>query len=193
LIKIKNCAIYGGSFDPIHNGHIHLIKALLNSSKFEKLIVLPAGSPWQKKTHADSKMRLEMLKLALEGIDVEISECELRRSGPSYALDTVVELGNEFPAEKFTWVLGSDAFTHIESWHRAEELATLVDFLVVVRPGAPIKVPALKLNYEVIEVDALDVSATEIRERIASHQSVEEFLPDRVARFIKMNGLYGAA
>jgi len=193
LIKIKNCAIFGGTFDPIHNGHLHLIKSILDLEKFERLVIVPAGDPWQKETEASSKQRLEMLELAIAGVGVEISECELNRFGPSYAIDTVKELRDEFPAEQYTWVLGSDAFAKIETWHKIEELVELVDFLVVVRPGSSSPTPSLKMRFEIIELGALDISATAIRKKIATRQSVAELVPDQVWQYIKTNGLYGAA
>lgn len=134
-----------------------------------------------------------MLELAIAGVGVEISKCELNRVGPSYAIDTVKVLRDEFPAERYTWVLGSDAFAKIETWHKIEELVELVDFLVVVRPGSFSSVPSLKMRYEVIELGALDISATAIRKKVATRQSVEELIPAQVWEFIKANGLYGAA
>lgn len=193
MIKIKNCAIFGGTFDPIHNGHLHLIKSILDLEKFERLVVVPAGDPWQKETEASSKQRLEMLELAIAGVGVEISNCELNRVGPSYAIDTVKELRDEFPAEQYTWVLGSDAFAKIETWQKIDELVELVDFLVVVRPGSSSPTPPLKMRFEIIELGALDISATAIRKKIATRQSVEELVPAQVLQYIKANGLYGAA
>lgn len=193
MIKIKNCAIFGGTFDPIHNGHLHLIKSILDLERFERLVIVPAGDPWQKETEASSKQRLEMLELAIAGVGVEISNCELNRVGPSYAIDTVKELRDEFPAERYTWVLGSDAFAKIETWHKIEELVELVDFLVVVRPGSSSPTPSLKMRFEIIELGALDISATAIRKKVATRQSVAELVPDQVWQYIKANGLYGAA
>jgi len=134
-----------------------------------------------------------MLELAIAGVGVEISECELNRVGPSYAIDTVKELRDEFPAEQYTWALGSDAFAKIETWHKIEELVELVDFLVVVRPGSSSPTPSLKMRFEIIELGALDISATAIRKKIATRQSVAELVPDQVWQYIKTNGLYGAA
>lgn len=193
MIKIKNCAIFGGTFDPIHNGHLHLIKSILDLERFERLVIVPAGDPWQKETEASSKQRLEMLELAIAGVGVEISNCELNRVGPSYAIDTVRELRDDIPAEQYTWVLGSDAFAKIETWHKIDELVELVDFLVVVRPGSSSPTPSLKMRFEIIELGALDISATAIRKKVATRQSVAELVPDQVWQYIKANGLYGAA
>ncbi|MFM7874477.1 MAG: nicotinate-nicotinamide nucleotide adenylyltransferase, partial [Actinomycetota bacterium] len=112
---------------------------------------------------------------------------------PSYAIDTVKEVRDEFPAEQYTWVLGSDAFAKIETWHKIEELVELVDFLVVVRAGSSSPTPPIKMRFEIIELGALDISATAIREKISTRQSVAELVPVQVWQYIKANGLYGAA
>lgn len=193
MIKIKNCAIYGGTFDPIHNGHIYLIDALLATKKFEKFIVVPAGDPWQKEPNVPASQRVEMVRRALVGRDLEISEVEVNRAGPSYALDTVTELQKKFSADGYTWVLGSDAFAQIDSWYHIEELAKLVNFLVIQRPGSAATSARSNFKYETLEIDALDISASEVRRKISTHESYEELLPTSVVNYIKENGLYGAA
>lgn len=193
MIKIKNCAIYGGTFDPIHNGHLHLINALLSSKKFEKLIVVPAGDPWQKETSVNANSRLEMVRVALRELDVEISESEINRSGPSYALDTVTELKTKYPAQNYTWVLGSDAFAQIDTWHRIDELAEQVEFLVIDRPGSVSNSARPNVKYQTMEIGALDISSSEIRKKISAGERCEELLPIPVASYIKEHGLYGAS
>ena len=193
MIKINNCAIYGGTFDPIHNGHIFLIDALLAAKKFEKFIVVPAGDPWQKEPNVPARQRVEMVRLALVGRDLEISEVEVNRTGPSYALDTVTELHSEFSAQRYTWVLGSDAFAQLDSWYRIEELAKLVEFLVIKRPGSAATSARPNFKYETLEIAALDISASEVRRKISAHENYEELLPASVVNYIKEHGLYGAA
>ena len=193
MIKINNYAIFGGTFDPIHNGHLHLINSLLSIKRFEKLIVVPAGDPWQKQPNVSAKSRVEMVRLALSGQDVEISEIEINRSGPSYAIDTVSELKGQYPNKNFTWILGSDAFAEIGSWHRINDLAKLVDFLVIERPGGPVVKVNSDLSYQSLEISALDISSSEIRKRISEHENYENLLPASVADYIREHRLYGAA
>ena len=193
MIKIKNCAIYGGTFDPIHNGHLHLIDAILSNSEFERLIIVPAGNPWQKKSFATAEERLKMLKLALAERDAVISDCEIRRSGPSYAIDTLTEIESDYPADKYTWILGSDAIAKIQSWHQFEELKSKLDFLVIKRPGTSISDIPTGVSYSELDIKAPDISATAIRARIASGQSIAGLVPESVASFIEKNGIYGAA
>jgi nicotinate-nucleotide adenylyltransferase len=193
LIKIKSCAIFGGSFDPIHNGHLHLIDSLAKSHKFDRFVVVPAGDPYQKKCLASSEDRLTMVKLALTGIPVEVSDCEIRRPGPSYAIDTRLEIGNSFPAERYLWIIGSDAFAGIRSWNRFEELIKAVEFLVVVRPGSDDIEAIPGVRFERVDIDAIKVSSTDIRTRLENREDVAHLLPISVATYIKEKGLYGAA
>lgn len=193
MIKIKNCALFGGTFDPFHNGHLHLIKSLLASRKFDHLIVIPAGDPYQKSGSAPASDRLAMAKLALEDEAVTISDCEIRRAGPSYAIDTVKEIKELIPADQYTWVIGSDAFAGLTSWERFEELIGMVDFLVVVRPGASDLPLTSGARFELLEIGALDISATELRSRLNRGEDVGAYLPAGVLSYIKEKHLYGAA
>jgi nicotinate-nucleotide adenylyltransferase len=193
LIKIKNCALFGGTFDPFHNGHLHLIRSLLATRRFDSLVVIPAGDPYQKSGSTPGPDRLAMTKLALQDEVVTVSDCEIRRAGPSYAVDTVKEIKNLISADRYTWVIGSDAFAGLQTWERLDELIELVDFLVVVRPGVS-DIPARSgAKFETLEIGALDISATEIRNRFKSGEDVSAFLPAGVLNYIKEKHLYGAA
>lgn len=134
-----------------------------------------------------------MVRLALVDQNVEISEIELNRSGPSYAIDTVSELNKQYPNKRLTWILGSDAFAEIGSWHRINDLAKLVDFLVIQRPGSPATNVDLDLSYQMLEISALDISSSEIRKRISERENYENFLPTSVVDYIREHRLYGAA
>lgn len=193
MIKIKNCAIYGGTFDPFHLGHLHLIDWLIDSARFDEIIVVPAGAPWQRETLASAGHRLEMVKLALRNRKVRVSDCEIQRGGPSYAIDTVRELARSVPSESYTWIIGSDAFAEIANWHEIEDLAKSVEFLVVTRPGsAAVEAPSY-IRSQSVEIDALAISATDIRARLAAGDDCVAQLPALVATYIRDNGLYGAS
>ncbi|MBM3742800.1 MAG: nicotinate (nicotinamide) nucleotide adenylyltransferase [Actinobacteria bacterium] len=191
MIKTKNCAIFGGTFDPIHLGHLHVIDNLLNSKKFDSIVVVPAGNPAIREAIASPQERLEMVKIALKDRDIEISDCEVNRPGTSFAIDTAIEIQNQHPGANLHWVIGSDAFAQISSWHKIEELANLVEFLVVERPGPSFIGSQIKANS--IKIDALPISATEIRSLIDKRATVSEKLPANVYAYIKAKGLYGAS
>ncbi|MFM9142004.1 MAG: nicotinate-nucleotide adenylyltransferase [Actinomycetota bacterium] len=191
MIKTKNCAIFGGTFDPIHLGHLHVVDNLLNSKKFDSIVVVPSGNPANREAIASPQDRLEMVKIALKDRDIEISDCEVNRSGTSFAIDTAIEIQNQHPDANLHWVIGSDAFAQISSWHKIEELANLVEFLVVERPGSSFIGSQFKANS--IKIDALPISATDIRSLIDKRATVSEKLPANVYTYIKAKGLYGAS
>lgn len=193
MIKTKSCAIFGGTFDPFHNGHLHLIDRVIELGKFEKLIVVPSGNPWQKSTVASAQARFEMTELALETRSVIVSDCELKRPGASYAIDTFMKLSEEFPSESYSWILGSDAFSNIETWHRFDEFAAEVEFVVISRPGDERPVTPRGVRAIFMDLGALNISSTQIRAMLASGEDISRFVPKPVAEYIEEKGLYGAA
>lgn len=193
MIKIRNCAIYGGTFDPIHNGHIHLIDWLISSSRFDQVVIVPAGSPWQRKPVAGANDRLEMARLALHGRNLIVSESEVRRGGASFAIDTVREIAAEIPAQRYTWIIGSDAFAGISTWHEIDALAKLVEFLVIARPGHNLAAIPSGIQFESVEVSALDISATQIRHEIATGGTWKNLVAPEVAEYIERKRIYAAA
>ncbi|MFY8169107.1 MAG: nicotinate-nucleotide adenylyltransferase [Candidatus Nanopelagicus sp.] len=186
----KEFAIVGGTFDPIHLGHLHLIKEI--SNKFEKVIVIPSGTPWLKENPpvATAEQRFQMTDLAITSMGlsekVEVSPIEVKRGGNSYAIDTVAELNAIYPNTNFTLVLGSDAAKYLDKWHRSKELLEQVKILVVKRPGSS------QSEYDEISIKALDISSTMVRASIAKRENVSALLPAKVVTFIREFGLYGS-
>ena len=183
-------AIVGGTFDPIHNGHLQVITEV--AKKFEKVIVIPTGNPWLKDHTpiASGEQRVAMTQIAINSLNlgekVQVSAIEVKRSGPSYAIDTVNELTRIYPDCQFTLVLGSDAASNLSKWHRSDELQKLVEVLVVKRPGVN------SSSFEEIEISAPDLSSTQIRDKVANSQDISEFVTPTVASFIKEHHLYGS-
>lgn len=182
--------LYGGTFDPIHNGHLRVIVELLTRKVIDKIILIPAGDPQLRVSApvADGATRLEMCKLAIGDLPggikelVELSEIELKRQGPSYAIDTVEELARD-SADEFYWIIGSDAYEKIDSWHRADELKELVSFIVIDRPTSKDN-PAVERDDESdgLDIGALEISATEIRadrQANGTSPSVRKFILER--------------
>lgn len=172
-----------------------MLKQIINANLFEKIIVVPAGDPWQKKPNASAQERLEMTKLALADLPVIVSDIEVQRSGASYAIETLHELKMSFPKVRFTWIIGSDVLNSLGSWHKFTELAQEVEFLVVRRPNSQLEQSKVAkiVRYSELEIAALDISATKVREELANHKDVSKLIPASVAGFIKSKGLYGAA
>lgn len=149
--------------------------------------------PWQRTTVASAADRLEMVRIALRGHNVRVSDCEIRRTGESFAIDTVRELANEIPAERYTWIIGSDAFVGISSWREIESLAKQVEFLVIARPGHSLAAAPSGIRFESIEVAALDISATRVRSEIAHGGPWQDLVPPEVAAYIEQKRIYAAA
>ena len=188
--RIQKIAIVGGTFDPIHLGHLKIISEI--AKKFAKVIVIPTGEPWLKaaKPIATGEQRVAMAQTAVNSLDladqVQVSAIEVKRPGPSYAIDTVNELSKVYPDASFTLVLGSDAALNLHKWHRSDELQKLVEVLVVKRASvAPSQFPE-------IQIDAPDISSTAIRDKVAHSQEIAELVPPTIATFIKEHHLYGS-
>ena len=180
---MSRVGIYGGTFDPIHLGHLHVITQLIEKNIVDQLLVVPAGEPVLRSQapHATANQRRAMCQLALADLPedvaskVQVNPIEVLRVGPSYAIDTVEAVAQTFPDDTIIFVLGQDAADKLDQWHRIEELRTMVEFVVIARPG-----------YEGtgIEIGALSVAATTIREGLSADVS------SSVATFIRENNLY---
>jgi len=188
--RIQKIAIVGGTFDPIHLGHLKIISEI--AKKFAKVIVIPTGEPWLKaaKPIATGEQRVAMAQTAVNSLNladqVQVSAIEVKRPGPSYAIDTVNELSKVYPEASFTLVLGSDAALNLHKWHRSDELQKLVEVLVVKRASVkPSQFPE-------IQIDAPDISSTAIRDKVAHSQEIAELVPPTIATFIKEHHLYGS-
>jgi len=191
--------LYGGTFDPIHNGHLRVIVELISRKIVDKILVIPAGQPQLREQSpvADGDSRLKMCELAISDLpsavkdSVSIDAIEIERTGPSFAIDTVEALiskaksHSNVPNEYF-WIIGSDAYQKIDNWHRASELKELVSFIVIDRPSPPEKV-AEEPREELLDIDALDISATKIR----SDSSLQGVSPS-VRKYIMERKLYAS-
>jgi nicotinate-nucleotide adenylyltransferase len=184
---LKKIGIYGGSFDPIHHAHLILAREALESLQLTEVIfVLAAQSP--HKTNSDPaapEVRWEMLTTALAGEKgFSASQLELDRPPPSYSIDTVEQLRAENPAAEFSFLIGEDNLPRLASWRRFEDLRQMVRFVILDRSGDAIEYPYLVIRRRI------DISATIIRNRIASGQSIRYLVPEAVERIIRRQNLY---
>ena len=178
--------IYGGTFDPIHNGHLHVIHQLLVKKIVDQVLVVPAGQPQLRNAipSASAADRLEMCRRAIRELPgdlqkrIEISQMEIDRTGPSYSIDTVEAVKALHPDDELVLIVGSDAYAHLDRWHRAEELKQMVEFVVINRPDHP--------GAATHDIGAIKVSATAVR----SGDSVD--IPMSVAHYIKEHKLYAS-
>lgn len=136
-----------------------------------------------------------MTKLALGELPVIVSDIETKNEDPSYAIDTTRSLKKSLGPCQITWIIGSDAILGVESWHQFSSLVSEIDFLVIQRPGFSVDTSKLspEIKMRTMELEALDVSATKVRDLIANDGDVSALIPDNVAKYINSKGLYASA
>ncbi len=187
---VERVGIFGGSFDPIHLGHLILAQTALEELDLDRLIFIPTSiSPF--KAHLPPPLaaasRLEMIRLAIEGeARFSVDAREVEREGPSYTIDTVRSLMLDYPGVRFLYLIGADNVPDLAGWHESEELKNLVDFALFDRAGGESHQAA---EFPVIG-RRIDISSTEIRERLAKGLSVRYLLPSPVHDYIMTHRFY---
>ena len=185
--KLKKIGIYGGSFDPIHHGHLILAREAREALDLEKVILVPAAvSPLKRRAAAASgDMRLKMLRAAIEGEEgFAIDDCELRRPPPSWTIDTVLEIGKRETDSEIYLLIGEDTVATLDRWRRFDELKEMVRFVVLDRTGSQ-----TQRDYRIVR-RKIDISATDIRKRVARGQSIHYLVPPAVEEIIQREKLY---
>ncbi len=175
--------IYGGTFDPIHVGHLHVIQQVIEKNLVDQLILIPAGQPLLRTNApvASGEDRRQMCQLALKDLPAEVATkvfvnpIEILRTGPSFAIDTVEAIKQTYPDDQIVLIIGQDAAEKLDQWHRIEDLKGLVEFLIIKRPG---------FSGNGTDIGAIDVAATSIRQGVSADVS------SSVAAFIRENNLY---
>lgn len=204
--------IFGGTFDPIHYGHLRTAFELVQALKLPEMRFMPAGNPPHREvTVASNAQRLEMVRSATAGQrEFSVDEREMRKAGPSYSVETLAELRAEFPSRPLCLVVGMDAFLGLTTWHRWRELPSLGHLVVAHRPGW--RAPTLGLLGELIgergttrvadlhdsvagriyihAVTQLEISSTEVRNLIQAGRDPRYLMPDGVCRIIHDSGCY---
>jgi len=179
--------LLGGTFDPIHNGHIAIAKTAIQQLKLDKLLLIPAGNPWQKFEFTDSKHRLEMVKKAGNDLEkVEVSDIEVNKTGPTYTFETLQELHKKFPNSELILILGSDAIAGFDTWKEPNLVKILARIYVVQRAGDFTQ----DWHFDRIQMPPIEISSTDIRERVKNNESISELVPKSVNEYISANGLY---
>jgi nicotinate-nucleotide adenylyltransferase len=188
---MRSIGLLGGSFDPVHHGHLIVGQVAAESLGLDELRFVPAREqPFKAGRHAAAAAdRAAMLDLAVAGArGFAVERAELAREGPSYTVETLLGLRAREPDVAWTLLLGADAAAELDAWHRAKELPGLARIVVFARPGTPI--PASPLIAGTVEVPAVEVSATEIRRRVREGRPVRYWVPDAVAEYMVRHRLY---
>ena len=189
----QRLALFGGSFDPIHCGHLLVAQAALEELSLSRLFFIPAAqSPFKpQNAPASAAERLRMLRLALAGqIRCEIDEQEIRRGGTSFTIDTVRDYLRRFPDASLFYLIGADHVPTLPAWRDASQLAALVEFVVIPRPGQPsTKIPSPFRGRELAGFP-LGISSSAIRQRVHEGLPLNGLVPDTVAEAIDNSKLY---
>lgn len=186
--------LLGGTFNPIHTGHLLVARDALEQLKLDQVKFIPSAMPPHKPLAGNiaAAHRLRMVRLAIRGCaPFEADDIEVRRGGTSYSVETVATLREQSPDATFYFIIGSDSLPELPRWREIERLARLCVFAVVARPGFELAVPeGLGLRCRVVRGHMCDVASREIRERLAAGRSVCWLVPEPVVRYIQRTKLY---
>lgn len=198
---MERIGIYGGTFNPIHNGHLHLAREIQEALQFDRIIFIPAKIPPHKDATdlASGKDRMEMVRLAVEDFPgAMVSDIELKSHGKSYTVYTMEKLGALLPDSEFTLMMGADMLLTFDKWFRWQDILQMARLAAVARGAGELETlrkKAAELSPEgridVIEAPPLPMSSTDIREQIREGGGVSHLLPEAVLRYIRKAGLYG--
>ena len=189
---MKSIGILGGTFNPIHNGHLAIAQAVRDQLKLERVLFIPCFKPPHKSTQAviAAKHRLAMIKAAIrDNKNFELCDLEIKRKGRSYSIDTIEELKQQYPKKtKFHLIVGADMLKGLKNWRRIKDLSRLVKFVAVDRKGYA----GGKAHFPLRKLSVLDlgISSSYLRSNIKRGQSVRYFLPEKVNSYIKKHRLY---
>ena len=197
----ERIGLFGGSFDPVHNGHLALARRALETVPLDRVLFIPAAnSPFKRgRMHAGAEDRAEMLRLALEGEPrFQLSRADLDRGGVSYSIDLVRGMREAFPDAELCFLIGADSLAGLHHWYRADELVRLCRFVSFGRTGTRIDPETLGFSPEINARLAADfvpdfdepVSSTDVRDRLARGDPAPDLLPSSVAEYALRHGLY---
>ena len=197
--------LFGGSFNPVHNGHLIVARSVREALGLDRVMVIPSANPPHKREHdlADAADRLAMVRLAVAGEPgLEASDIEVQRDGPSYTILTVEAYRQSLgPGVPLYWIIGGDTLPELRAWYRISELVELCRVVTAVRPGfespdlSPLRLSlsgqqVQRLAEGVLSTPRIDISATGIRRRIAENRSIRYLVPDVVREYIGTHRLY---
>lgn len=184
--------IFGGTFDPIHVGHLVAAVNARHTLDLDVVLMVVANDPWQKagRPVTPASDRLALVSAAIGDVPgIEASSIEIDRGGRTFTVDTVTELKRRSPAADLYLIVGSDVAAELDSWERVEEVRAMVTLAVVTRPGVEASVP-VGWNAQIVEIPRIDVSATELRARAAEGRPLDFLVPAAAIRCIRERGLY---
>ncbi|HEX5017290.1 MAG TPA: nicotinate-nucleotide adenylyltransferase [Actinomycetes bacterium] len=195
---MRRIGVMGGTFDPIHHGHLVAASEVAASFDLEEVVFVPTAIPWQKDDRAVSPPEDRYLMTVIATASdprFSVSRVDIDRGGPTYTIDTLRDLHAAHPdAGELYFITGADAMAQLLSWRDFESLYALAHFVGVTRPGHTLADPGLPPGeVTLVEIPALAISSTDIRERVATGRPIDYLVPEGVARYISKRGLYRGA
>ena len=197
--QIRKIGIMGGTFNPIHNGHIALADAAYKAFSLDKILFMPSGNSYMKQHVLDNSKRVGMVSKAIESISYfELSTIEVERFGNTYTSETLQQLTQQNPDVQYYFIMGADSLFHIEKWKDPEIIFQLSTLICMVRDDynmADIKKKGAELAQRgadilYLNMPKIDISSTDIRNRVKLHQSISELVPEKVEKYILQEHLY---
>lgn len=197
--QIRKIGIMGGTFNPIHNGHVALADAAYKTFSLDKVLFMPSGNSYMKQHVLDNSKRVSMVSKAIESISYfELSTIEVERFGNTYTSETLQQLTQQNPDVQYYFIMGADSLFHIEKWKDPEIIFQLSTLICMVRDDynmADIKKKGAELAQRgadilYLNMPKIDISSTDIRNRVKLHQSISELVPEKVEKYILQEHLY---
>lgn len=202
-MSARRIGVLGGTFDPIHRGHLVVADEAARRLGLDVIVLAPAGESWHKATTAAARSadRLAMVQAAIAGDPrLRATSVDIDRGGPTFTVDTLDDLRAEdarlHPGDPAQWVFiaGADALASLASWRDPEGILARAEVVAVTRPGHPLQIPEpFAARVTCLEIPALDISSSEVRRRVAAGEPIDDVVPAGVARLIDERGLYAAA
>lgn len=193
--------VFGGTFDPVHNGHLAIAEEVKTQLAVTEVWFVPAGQPWLKtgRTISTREQRVAMVEMAIAGKPYfKLSKLEVAKPGPSYTIDTIAELKQQLKSAELFFIMGWDSLNNLPLWKESSRLIKICRLVAIPRPGNPPPnltvlekaLPGLSENVVMLDKPNLDISATAIRDRVTKGLPIDGMVPEAVANYIRRNRLY---
>lgn len=182
----------GGTFDPIHLGHLVAANEVKHRLELDEVLLVPTGQPWQKSDRAvtSAEHRYRMTLLATDRSPFRVSRVDIERVGPTYTVDTLRDLHAEYDPAELYFISGADALAGLPTWREPETLRSLAHMVGVTRPGHQMGVTVPPTSVTVLDIPSLDISSTMCRQRVAEGLPIDYLVPAAVAEYIRKHSLY---
>lgn len=188
---MERIGVLGGTFNPVHVGHLAIAQMALERMHLTKVLFMPAYIPPHKNPHAvaGAKHRYNMVKLAIaDNPDFEISDFEISKKGKSYTIDTMTHLRQLYRDAKLYFIIGGDTLSQLPTWRYIDDILKIAEFIVVNRPGSVKK--GREVHHHSVIMPGIDISSSYVRMRLFQKRTIRYFVPDNVLEYIKENRLY---